>query len=303
MRVRRLIFTFAILDTILLAVFLILFFTVFRAPTYVPFVSGRVSTLVPEGASSSRREGPWEKHSFEGKGTLVVRIRRVAEFDLGEVVRRNLDEAPAAEAPDAETFDLSDMVKRTRGDSTVMQTGRREHGASGGAPPGGRPGGPAAAMPLDDEETLRMEAGRTYIQLLATNTPNLRVMEDVPAFDSTIFCLGSVGREDRRYRYLVHAGNSIVDLHMHSPHSNHLVYKETLDKALLNLRIDGEGSNQLLAHALAELSGRISPRWSQGNIFWLVLFVALPTGIMLVILTVFMLTRRTSGVAQGTPRR
>jgi hypothetical protein len=262
------------IDGLLLGVYLVLLFTVFKTPTYVPFASKGISTLVPEGDYTTSKDGAWERHRFDGKGTLEISVRRIGTFELSDIVQSRSGRAESDvelrdlvrqhRGPGAadEADELSELVKRALEDSAVG----RETGDSGAG------------------ERTRMDAGRTYIQLLASNTPNLRLLEEVPAFDSTIFCLGSIGRGERRYRYLVHSEDLVVDMHMHSRNSSHLVFKEILDTALQNLRIDGSGSNHLLAQALLNLSGKISPRYAQGNIFWLVFFIALPTGIMLLLL-------------------
>ena len=78
--------------------------------------------------------------------------------------------------------------------------------------------------------------------------------EEIPAFDSTIFCLGSVGRGERWYRYIVHSNDTVVDLYMHSPRSSHIVYKKVLDEALLNLRIGRETSGDMLKQYLLDLN-------------------------------------------------
>jgi hypothetical protein len=258
-----------ILDILLVVVYLVLRFTAFKEPSYVPFASGSVSTLVPDGPYSSTIDGAWERHRFNGKGDFVISVRNLGSSELGELVRRNRSDARAAD-----NTELGRLVKRALGDTTVAGEG--------------------------EGSAMRIEAGRTYLQILASNTPNMRLREEVPAFDSTIFCLGAVGRGDRRYRYLVHSGDTIVDLNMHSPHSSHIVYKKVLDKALLSLRVDGQSSNHILGQALADISDQISPRWAQGNVFWLVFFLALPNGIMLIILPILVLAGRRRESAPGS---
>jgi hypothetical protein len=280
-RVGKFFATFVILDLALLTVYLILYFTVFAEPTYVPFASGSVSTLVPQGPHSSYREGMWQVDHFGGKGNLVIRTRHLPRIGLSDLIRRAKAEGDRRRVAAADTVagaagggesepgagDLSELVRRTiAGDSTAGDT-----------------------LSTEAERGQVITAGRTLIQLLASNTPNLRFTEEIPAFDSTIFCLGAVGRGQRWYRYLIQSGDMVVDLSMHSPHSSHIVYKEVLDKAFLNLRIDGVTSNHIVAQAVEEINGRVSPRWAQGNIFWLIFFVALPNGIMLILLLVFRL--------------
>lgn len=276
-----------ILDALLIIVYLILLLTVFKEPSYVPFASKSVSTLVPDGSYSASTEGAWERHHFRGKGDLMISVRDIGSSELGELIQLNRDEAQAAD-----NIELGMLVRQALKDTAGTAAGYSGAGyrGAGDVEPGRSP---------DAGSAQRIDAGRTYLQVLASNTPNLRLMEEVPAFDSTIFCLGSVGRGDRRYRYLVHSGGIIVDLHMHSPYSSHLVYKEVLDKALLSLRIDGECSNHILDQALSALSNRISPRWAQGNVFWLVFFLALPNGIMMIILLVLTLSGRRGDPAPG----
>lgn len=272
MRLRRFLATMIIIDTILLAVYLVLLITVFSPPEYVPFASGGVSTLVPEGGHSETRDGTWQRHHFVGKGDLQISVKKVGTFELSDVIRKKRDEKPGGDRDE-----LSEMVKRARTDSS-------------GA------GGPREGI----SEQTSTEAWRTYLELVASNTPNLRFMEEIPAFDTTIFCLGSVGRGDRRYRYLVHFGDTVVDLHMHSGNSSHIVFKDVLDKALVNLQVDGKRSNHILDQAISELNDRISPRWAQGNIFWLIFFIALPTVIMLLILPFEILRTRRVQHAEGS---
>lgn len=281
MRVGRFLAILVILDLALLVVYAILLFTVFAQPTYVPFASGSVSTLVPEGSHSSDRDGAWQRDSFSGKGNLVIRARRVSSAYLSDLVRRTREQVGSERGarPDSGGLDLAELIRRAAAiqDSVPADTLSAE-------------GGPGQVI----------TPGRVLIQLLATNTPNLRFTQDVPAFDSTIFCLGAVGRGQRWYRYLVQSGDIVVDLSMHSPHSSHIVYKEVLDKAFLNLRINGVASDGIAKQAVAEINGRISPRWAQGNIFWLAFFLALPTGIMLILLLVLKLSSGTrAGGAKG----
>jgi hypothetical protein len=271
----RFLATILIVYILLVAVYLVLLFTVFKAPSYVPFASGNLSTLVPEGSCSGSSDGAWQRHRFDGKGDLTISIKDVGTSGLGELIQHN-----RRGEPDEDGVDLRKLVRRARGDSADAEV----------LDPSG-----------SSDSPMRIEAGRTYIQLLASNTPNVRFMEEVPAFDSTIFCLGSVGRGDRRYRYLVHSGDIVVDLHMHSSNSSHIVYKEVLDKALLNLRIDGQSSNHILEQALNGLSDRSSPRWSQGNVFWLIFMIALPTGIMLIFLPILMMRARRHTASGSNP--
>ncbi len=291
LRARTFAVILVILDSALLALFFALYLTVFSEPAYVPFASGSISTLVPGGPHESTQQGPWEKNYFEGKGRLTIGIRRVSDFSLGDVVRvtrggamRELDPERRAslEALIRRTqsrgesrgdtlsgdFDLGELVMHLRRDTTRADS---------------------IAIPYD---LYRMEHGRTIIQLMSSNTPNLRMTQEIPTFDGAIFCLGSVGRGERWYRYLVLSTDKVVDISMHSPNSSHIVYKMVADKALLNLRIDGVTTNHILEQAIYELDGRISPRWAQGNTFWLAFFIALPTGIMLLLALVFTLRAR-----------
>lgn len=276
MRVGRFLAILVILDLALLAVYAILLFTVFAQPTYVPFASGSLSTLVPEGPHSSDRDDAWQRDFFGGKGNLVIRARRVSSAYLSDLVRRTKERAGREREarPDSGGIDLAELIKRAAIQDSV----------------------PADTLSAEGGPEQVITPGRTLIQLLASNTPNLRFTEDVPAFDSTVFCLGAVGRGQRWYRYLVQSGDIVVDLSMHSPHSSHIVYKEVLDKAFLNLRINGVASNAIAQQAVAEINGRISPRWAQGNIFWLIFLLALPTGIMLILLLVLKLS---SGARAG----
>ncbi len=291
LRARTFAVILVILDTALLALFLALYLTVFSEPAYVPFASGSISTLVPDGQHESTREGPWERNYFEGKGRFTIGIRRVSDFNLADVVKltrggamRELDperranlealirRAQSREGAHGDTlsgdFDLGEIVKHLRRDTTRADSIEIPH------------------------DLYRMERGRTIIQLMASNTPNLRMTQEIPAFDGAIFCLGSVGRGERWYRYLILSTDKVVDIGMHSPNSSHIVYKKVADKALLNLRIDGVTANHILEQAIQDLDGRISPRWAQGNTFWLVFVIALPTGIMLVLALVFTLRAR-----------
>jgi hypothetical protein len=289
-RVGRFIATFVILDIALLTVYLILYFTVFAEPTYVPFASGGVSTLVPEGPHRSEDDGPWHADYFGGKGSLVIRARRVPSAGLTDLVRQARARAAGDTGVQADTSagtagrseaerrgpPLSDLVRRSM------------------APDSAR--GNAAA---ETDRGQIITAGRTLMQLLASNTPNLRLTEEIPAFDSAIFCLGAVGRGQRWYRYLLQSGDTIVDLSMHSPHSSHIVYKKVLDVAFLNLRVGGVASDHIAAQAVQEIDGRVSPRWAQGNLFWLLFFLSVPNGIMLILLLLFKLAGRSRGAVAG----
>jgi len=287
-KLSRFFIQFAALDGVLLAVFIVLCFTVFEEPTYVPFAAGRVTTLVPDGPHSYRKDGAWERYYFDGKGRLEIAIRPIAQFDLREIILRSRsDSTTGRPKPPPEGPRLSPRQDRGQGPRSGSE--ERDERPGGGtsresrrsAPPRALP---PAAMPMDDESTPREEELGSYIHILATNTPNLRLVEEIPGFDQTVFCLGAVGRGDRRYRYVLRQGTLVVDLHMHSPRSSHIVYKKVLDEALLNLRLDGRASNHVLAQALQELNGRISPRWAQGNTFWLLFFIGLPSAVMVALL-------------------
>jgi hypothetical protein len=292
-RLRRYLATTMAIQALLLVLYVILFFTVFRRPTYVPFVSGGVSTLVPEGSYGAGADGAWERHRFDGKGDLEIRVRQIGGFELSEVVQQQKDVTSATDE-----VDLRDMVMQSLKDSAGAEGPAGATGPSDAGGPGVRGGPPQASA---EETRRRIEDGRNYLQLLASNTPNLRFKEEIPAFDSTIFCLGSVGRGERRYRYLVHSGETVVDLQVHSRNSSHIVFKQVLDTALLNLQIGGRTADHLLEQAVSDISDQISPRWAQGNIFWLIFFIAVPLGIMLIVLPFEMMKDRRRGAAPEGP--